>query len=126
MRHTAEFHQKVQLSRYNCIMCKKKFKTKSDYEKHNREVHAIDKDFNKFNSALRGYVENYRKVIMKGPHLNILLHDEYLIPLINFLENQRAIRATYKIGLVCIASFDTVVDTEASEGSSRHTGDTDN
>ena len=56
---------------------------------------------------------------MSGPHLNILLQDEYLLPLVNFLENQRAIRSFFKAGLVCIASYETVVDTDNIHSSIR-------
>ena len=62
-------------------------------------------------NALRGHVQNYRKIIRSGPSLSILLSDEYLLPLMNLLEEEKSVVSLLSPVLVsdhCTSSeFDT-------------------
>ena len=80
-------------------MCRKSFSSKLEYLKHNDEIHSSQTDFKRFSHALNGYVENYRRMIRSGPHLNILLQKEYLRPLVDFLQHERAKKGHFKFSL---------------------------
>lgn len=110
-RHMRNIHGKTPLIVHSCMLCKLQFKTKEEYTNHNIIAHSKAQNeggFKMIENALRGHVQNYRKIIRSGPSLSILLSDEYLLPLLNLLEEERLKKAFYKVGLVVICAYDSV------------------
>ena len=110
-RHMANIHGKTPLITFSCLLCKKQFKTREEYEIHNTETHSTAENeggFKQIENALKGAVVNFRKIIRSGPALNVLLKDEYINPLLAFLEEERVKKGHFKCQLVVIYAYNTV------------------